>query len=70
MLKGKVNTKRKTIETISFGVVILSNVIGIVLFNSKVGEQLTYNTIWSVIFTGLAIAMILLLISRLIPKEN
>lgn len=70
MLKGKVNNKRKTIETISFGVVMLSNVIGIVLFNSKVGEQLAYNTIWSVIFTGLAIAMILLLISRLSPKEN
>lgn len=70
MLKAKTNNNRKTIETISFGVVMLSNVIGIVLFNSKVGEQLAYNTIWSVIFTGLAIAMILLLISRLIPKEN
>lgn len=70
MLKGKANNKRKTIEKISFGVVMLSNIIGIVLFNSKVGEQLAYNTIWFVIFTGLAIAMILLLISRLIPKEN
>ncbi|SKA90310.1 hypothetical protein SAMN04244570_0952 [Sporosarcina newyorkensis] len=44
--------------------------MGLILFATGIGRYLAYHAIWAIVWTGLTIAIILLLISYSFPKET
>ncbi len=68
-MKIKNNNKRKIIQWIALGIVLLSTVIRLVLVVSGVGQNIAYSTQTAIMWIGYGIGIILLLISYLFPKK-
>lgn len=66
-MKSKNNSKRKVIQWIAFGIVILTLVLKLVLLNRGIAS--TSSTIDAITWVGFTIGIILLLISYLLPKN-
>ncbi|MCT2534858.1 hypothetical protein NC661_04035 [Aquibacillus koreensis] len=68
-MESKKRSNRNIIQGIAYAIVVITLTMRIVLFVSGIAQNLAYSTLDAITWTGLAIGIILLLMSYLFPKQ-